>query len=251
MTKVNHIHSSSRFDRSDASLERAVRNYLSQASVVTMTEVNREGRERILRRVAKELNFTVITGDLSSRDDCAIIFDNDVFELVHGRTYTVQSKTYRTVDGRTVQPFGVATAVLRTKSTGRKTAWTVGHTPPSVEGRNGLDGSLRAIVWMGYIRNWRKHWNMITKLYSTDGLVVVADWNVNLKRRAFQTLFRTLFPSLKSAWGSGPFPAGGTHGRRLIDFTLYRGKIRQSGKPFLMKDDDSSDHRPYKEVLYL
>lgn len=249
MKTFKHIHSSGRFDRSEASVKAAVRSYVSRdASILTFTEFASESRERILSSIGGELGYRLVSGDLSSRDDCAILFSDAWRPLYTGTSPVLSSGSYYTARGRPVGTFGAANAVLLDVTTGKRLLVSVAHLPPSVEKGGGLLGvSRRVAAWRKQQKAWKRTWNVLAKRYHVDAILIVADWNVDIKKVGFRSLLRGLQPGMKLAWGNGPFPKGGTHGRRLIDFSFYRGAIKPQGLPYLLPDDNSSDHRPYAE----
>ncbi len=248
MKTFKHIHSSSRYDRSLKSLEDAVNDYMDKSSVITLTEVSAEARESVLRKVAKQRGWGTATGDLSGRDDCAILWDEKTFEKVHARSYVLSLKTYYTSSGRKTAPNASVDAVLKHKAAGKRILFSVAHLPAGVEGRNGLGGKLprRVVAWRAAQKGWRGRWNYLANKYKTDAVVVIADWNLNLKKAGVRALFKVVQPGMRSVWNKGPFPSSGTHGTRIIDFTFIRGKIvLVGGKPKILAKNASSDHTAY------
>src|SRR5690349_2125985 len=106
MNNFTHIHSSGRFDTPEGAFRRALQKYVNQASIVTVTEVNRESRERIMREVGRASNYGVVTGDGSGRDDCGIMFDKEIWEYVTGFTrQIIPAGAYHSKGGRPVSAF--------------------------------------------------------------------------------------------------------------------------------------------------
>jgi hypothetical protein len=253
MHNFTHVHSSGRYDATKPSFIKALNTYVGAASLITVTEVHLERREQIMREVAKAHNYGVVTGDGSARDDCGIMYDKEVWEYITGFTRkTIPAGAYRQVDGTPVQAAYAVFAVLRHKVSKKKILVTVAHLPPTVEvkGRFSPGRSVsRAAAWRTGQKNWKNAWNLIARNHEVDGVMIVADWNLNIKSYPIRMFLQSLQRGMTLVWGNGPYPSGGTHGRRIIDFTYVRGAVKRIGRPVLMYDDASSDHRPYKELL--
>ena len=134
--------------------------------------------------------------------------------------------------------------MLRHKKTGRKVLVSVVHLPSNVEG-DWRDGAYRVFVWRDAQKNWKRIINDLRKQHGGK-VMYVADWNLNFKRLRFRALMKTLYPTLKLTW-KPPFGAAGTHHKRIIDATVTNMRIVQKAR--LIRDDNSSDHRPYLEEL--
>ena len=242
-----HVHSSSRFDRSAESLEKAIEHYVSIGSLVTFTEVAFPWRERPLNAVE---GWGSVLGDLSMRDDSGIIYDKAVWRLVEGHTKIVLAPMFWKENGEKVEPTGAAFAVLEHKDTKKRLLVTVLHLPSNVEGPRGLSGlPNRVLAWREAQKNWKREWNRLAKKHDADGVLVVADWNINIKRKIFLPLFKAIQPGMKLVFTHKNVPVDGTHHRRWIDFSFIRGALKIVRFPWLLRDDPSSDHRPYAETL--
>lgn len=246
MKNFTHVHSSSRFDRSVGSLEKAIETYIEEGSLVTFTEVAFPWRERALVEVPR---WGYILGDKSMRDDCGIIYDKTVWRKVSGYTKVVLQPMFWKANGEKVEPTGAAFAVLEHKETGNRLLVTVCHLPAGVEGPSGLAGlPNRVAAWREAHRNWNKEWNRLAKEQHVDAILVTADWNLNIKRKVLLPLFKAIHPGMTLVFKYKHIPAGGTHGKRWIDFSFIRGKLKVVKYPQLLKDDASSDHRPFAET---
>ena len=85
MSTFKHTHLSTRYDKPVEALRRVVRGYTDTADLITLTEVDSERRE-------KALNFTGwgnVTGDKTGRDDCAILWDTNVWKIIDKSTFNV------------------------------------------------------------------------------------------------------------------------------------------------------------------
>lgn len=247
MKNFTHVHSSSRFDRSVESLEKAIDHYIDIGSIITFTEVAFPWRERPLVDVPK---WGHVLGDLSMRDDSGIIFDKEVWRKIEAGTAIVLQPMFWKENGEKVEPTGAAFAVLEHKDTNKRLLATVCHLPSGVEGPAGLSGlPNRVAAWREAQRNWKKEWNRLAKKHDVDGVLVVADWNINIKRKLFLPLFKAIQPGLTLVFNYKDVPVDGTHHKRWIDFSFIRGELKVVKSPWLLKDDNSSDHRPYAETF--
>lgn len=237
-----HIHSSSRYDRPPASLEGAVAGYVHQgADLITFTEVEAEQREDALMRFGWE----VATGDIGNRNDCAVMWDKQVWKLVAKDNAKVTGKTFFSGSGHEADVVSATTVVLWHRKTKKVLVISVIHLPSSVQGKGGLNDSQRAQVWMSAARGWRRHYNKLARRYKADGVLAVSDFNIDTKQAWARALIKAMFPSMKLTWMK-PYPKG-THGNRLIDGTLMRGKLVLVRRPRLLPKNSSSDHTPYME----
>lgn len=241
--EITHIHSSSKYNRSPATLKAAVYNYIKFASIVTFTEVEYESREKVLRSIP---GWGCATGDISPRNDAGIIWDNKIWKKIAEGNEVVAK-----VAAPGQHKVAATWAVLEHRVTGKRITVIAVHAPSSVEGANGFLRTARVTAWWSAVKGLRALWMRLAKQYNTDGLLVAGDWNVNIKKAVFRAAFKATFPSLSLVWSGKDFPAGGTHGNRIIDFSLIRGVLRRKSNPRLFQDDISSDHRPYIEDLTL
>jgi hypothetical protein len=241
---TTHIHSSSRYDRSPATLRLAVERYIKFADIVTFTEVEYEQREQVLRQVE---GWGCNTGDLSPRNDCGIIWDLSVWRLVAEGNERVAD-----IAANGQKPVAATWAVLEHRETKRRISVIVVHAPSSVEGGNGfIPRSQRVAAWWSVAKGLRALWMRLAVKFNTDGLMVTGDWNVNIKKAVFRVVFKTTYPSLNLVWSGKNFPQDGTHHSRIIDFSLIRGALKRIANPAIFRDDDSSDHQPFIETLEL
>lgn len=227
---ITHIHSSSRFDRSAASLHReAVR--FSGADVVTWTEVSARGRKRALRVPGWQVWAPVPT-------DVAVSFRVEWRVVAKG----VFRPTRLWSSGPLPRVF-VAWMVLQ--RAGLRVLVMVSHLPSGVEwGRHWRGASSRVSQWQAAVRGWGVKWRRLVARFGPDVSVLTADWNVDVRLRVWRHRVVRSFPGLSLSWRR-PFPQGGTLGRRLVDASLSDW----SGRARLLRDDRSSDHRPFREVL--
>lgn len=233
MVNFNHIHSSSRFDRTPESLHKAVKSYASKCSVITLTEVSREHREKALILDG----WGVSAGDKSGWDDCAIMYRLDRWKLEYEQSFNMGGT------GRYAR-----IVVLRDKTTGKRSVWASVHYPASVETElSQRRRTADSIMWTKCVWSLKNRVNELRRQVDADYSFICADWNVNFKRRWVRTLIKSIHPKWANAWRA-PYPTAGTHRGRLIDATLFRF-ARLVHRARLLPDDPSSDHRPYIETF--
>lgn len=238
MHPFKHNHLSTRYDRSVESLERVLRSYIKDgADIITLTEVDSEKREKVIRSFE---GWGSITGDKTGRDDCAVMWKQSEWEVIHAETFNVAKYMAGNI--------GAAVAVLQHKHLRYRIVVSVVHLPSSVEGEARVMGG-RADEWFLARRNWVRRVKKLKRAYKADAMAIIADWNIDLKKRWVKVLIKSLHPRWKFVWNLSDLPAGGTHGKRIIDFTLIKGKIRVVKRPKIHRTTAASDHRGYDEVL--
>lgn len=240
--------SSSRYDRSLKLLREAVEFYLTKSILHGGTEVGAENREKVLRGVAREKGWGIITGDKSYRDDTYIMWDKDFWTCEHKGTYRIESSTMYNAAGNKM-PDNVCTAALLVfEATGHRLLITAMHPPSGVEGPGGLTKNFkRGLAWRKEYKAWKKFWNRKAKQWEADAVMTAQDGNVNIRRPLFIAMFKSMQPGMRLV-----VPESGKKGtlhNRWIDFAFIRGKIKAVTKARLMRDDASSDHRPWKVKL--
>lgn len=234
MTTLRLVHSSSRFNRSPESLHSAVNTYIDKndADIVLLTEVSRESREKAMRHVG----FTSSTGDKSGWDDCGVMVSNYRYDIIYEESFNM---------GGT----GRYARIVVVEDTLRDLNFVVAvpHFPASVEselaeGRETFDSRL----WYKAVRGLRKRANRLRRRFKAAFAIISADWNINFQRTWARALLKSLFPFWKNTWQK--FTAS-THGRRLIDALLIKGRVKIKAAARRLPDDDSSDHKPFIVVL--
>lgn len=236
MNKFKHIHLSTRYDRSTDVLRRVVASYIRHdASIMTFTEVDTEKREKVLRQFE---GWGFVAGDKTGRDDCGIMWNEEEWTVLHKETINVAKYMAGNI--------GAAYAVLEHKDTGKAIVVSVVHLPSSVEGHGRVAGG-RAAEWFLARRNWVKHAKALRKRFGAKSIMLVADWNLDLKKKWVRVLIKAQHPRFKWLWKN--WPVVGTHGNRLIDFTLIKGGLRMVKHPEIHGMTRASDHRAYEETL--
>lgn len=245
---INHIHSSSRFDRSVDSLTRAATSYNQQAHLVTYTEVQTHPRKKALREVNAQMNMGTVVGSMGNHNDCAISFDKEKFSLLHQENYKASDLVYRRWNKKKTRPIFATIAVFSTKEDHKTFVVTVVHLPSSVESTLARKGTTdRTASWHANFRGIRKRTNKVMRGYRTNSGMIVADWNIDFRRPWARAIIKAIAPRWRLTWNSKRMGRG-TRGHRVIDGTIVRG-LRVVTPAWSLPDDNSSDHRPYKELL--
>jgi hypothetical protein len=245
MPTIRHRHSSSRYDRPASSLAAQVKQFTSSsANLCTFTEVNNDRRAATL----KAAGWQTVRGRESQpgqAQECAIMVRTQHFRVVAWGSKKVTEVTWS---------FGKAPmqqwAVWCVLDPG-KVFVSVLHCPSGVEGGKAWSpdpaDADNVKAWKAGVKGWGDWtWKTVRPKYKTQKHMLVADWNLNLREAWCREQIDSRLPEpLRCQWRT-PYPKDGTHGSRLIDGTWadFGG-----GDSFLVKDDASSDHRPYGDTL--
>lgn len=242
---IRHVHSSSRFDRAPVSLFKAFKRYAKRSDLITWTEIEAETRERVLRTLK---GWNLISGDKSYANDCGISYRATRLRLVESGNESTGAERYSNVKGLLRDPAFVTWGVFEDLITGDTLVVVVVHLASSIEGDLARKRNTRRTAsFLTGFAGTMKIARRLRKEYKADGAMVVADFNLNFKLAWVRALVKSLAPRWQHTWKR--LPKGGTHGSRVIDATLLWGRLRVHGSAGLMRDDQSSDHRPYKEWL--
>jgi hypothetical protein len=263
LPSFHHIHCSSRFDRSAASLDSDITDWQTKSSLITMTEVEDDHRAAQLRAQGWGY-YNCMNGPYAA--DGAIGWDSTKWKRLHGSVRKLEKALYqRPYSGRFTHIYSV-TVVLRRVDTGHKLLVSVTHFPAHIEGAGGWRTDLarwqgRKAAYLTALGNWSTHVNNQMAKQHVDGALLVADWNLNLKehwvRNTIMDRFGSnwhmawqAFPTAGGSMQGGPVaPLGApgvSSGDRIFDGSLYRG-LKVDTPPNLMARVRSSDHRPYQE----
>lgn len=257
------VHSSGRFDRTDAALARSV-DRLRKTS---------RGRRPFRRRVAW------VTGTEASgrgwQDMKAILGDDPAWDYswIRGRG---AGECWATWSLSHLELAGDPLARQLTTLTWRRSQEYGGGEAPPVEalvvplrpvGRRGrrsvylivlhapLDNTeLRAAIWRDVCRGLRV---LATEIRSNDPhaeIVLEADWNKDHRSPSERAQIQKHIARplrLVQGWDGSRPNRGGTHGRRLIDGVVASRRLLGWSTPWcwLTPDDRSSDHRPYVHTV--
>lgn len=247
--KFGHVRSSSRYDREDASLRKAVLSYLEKdgVSLHDGSEVSAEKREKVLRKVAKEKEWGIVTGDHSYRDDSYIMWDKKVWDCLYKGTHEIKTGNIFTAKGSKMPKNAIAEVVLEHCESGHRLVWTAGHPPAGVERGGFIQRTRRGMAWRVEVAEQKMRTNHLARKWRADGVGESDDWNADGKKDSNRRELKMIMPRWRISVRP-PYPKGGSHGNRWIDFIMFRRALRLI-KSHLMKDDNSSDHRPVHSVF--
>jgi hypothetical protein len=263
LPSFHHIHCSSRFDRSAASLDADITDWQTKSSLITLTEVEDDHRASQLRAQGWGY-YACKLGPYAA--DGAIGWDTTKWKQLHGAVRKLSKHTYMRAYSKRVTYIYSVTAVLKRVDTGHKLLVSVAHFPAHIEGQNGWRTDLekwkaRKATYLDALGGWSNHVNDQVRKQHVDAALLVADWNLDLKENWVRsTIMDHWGPSWHLAWQAFPTSGGSMHGGpvaplgapgvskgdRIIDGSLYQG-LKVDTPPNLMARVSSSDHRPYQE----
>jgi hypothetical protein len=241
---VKHAHSSSLYSESPSSLNKQVQKYVDstdpEASVITYTEVGSAERTEVLKDADPDWAAWV-----PNQSDVGIMWRKSDFSPVWKEPKKLTDKVWTDGKGRKHETW-CATALL--KHTNGKTLFcSVCHLPSHVQNGKNFYDNAQAKAWKSACEGWSDYWNAKRKKDHPDLAFIVADWNVDFFSSTWRDRVAFYFPSMHLGWTGNMPPKGkGTHGSRLIDGTMA---TKKANKCVLLKDDSSSDHRPYGEAI--
>lgn len=240
MNGVRAVHSSGRFDRPLVELGRALDAYAGAgylADVVTLTE--QDGADRQRESLYTAHGWAWFRALRRGAGECAVLWSHErLYVTGEPRAVELTSRTYWRKGGAKAAPPHAAIVPLRPKGAGRVLIVSVAHLPV----RN---TALRRLVWRYAVRGWVRHLRAELDRYPYARLLVRADWNVDLRTDAGRKLVTDALAGLPGRLvvpEAAAGPAGGTHGRRIIDADWTDLPAARSR---VIADDASSDHRPY------
>ena len=246
MPNIRHAHSSSLYSNSAQSLANQVEKWVESedpsATLCTFTEVGSDSRTKVLKEADPEWAAWV-----PSATDVGIMWRKADYSPVWKEAKKLTDKVWTDGKGRKHETW-CGTALLKHKK-GRTLFISVCHLPSHVQNGSKFYDNAQAAAWKSACSGWSNYWNNKRKSDHPDAALIVADWNVDLFSSTWRDRVKGYFPSMFLGWNGHMPPKGqGTHGSRLIDGTMATAKTT---KCQLLKDDNSSDHRPYGEALPL
>jgi len=242
---VRHAHSSSLYSNSPSSLAKQLDRLVSatdpEANVATYTEVGSAERTEAMKQADPDDWAAWVPG----QSDVGIMWRKANFGPVWKEPHKLTDKVWTDGHGRKHETW-CATALLE-HTDGHTLFLSVCHLPSHVQNGNKFYDNAQAKAWKSACAGWSDYWNNKRKKDHPDLAMLAADWNVDFHSSTWRDQVQSYFPSMFLGWKGNMPPAGkGTHGSRLIDGTMATVK---ANKCELLKDDDSSDHRPYGEVI--
>lgn len=245
MPTFRHAHSSSLYSASPLSLaeqvERAVEAEDPNATLLTFTEVGSPERTQVLKEADE--GWAAWVPDAT---DIGIMWRKAQFGPEWKEAHKLTNKIWTDGQGRRHETY-CGSAMLRHDDTGELAFISVCHLPSNVQNGSAFNHNAQAAAWKDAVRGWHDYWNKIRKRDHPAVGLLIADWNVDFHMGAWRNYVQDVFPSLILGWkGNMPPDGKGTHGSRLIDATWA---TEGATKAKLLKDDASSDHRPYGEAI--
>jgi hypothetical protein len=246
---IRHGHSSSRYDKPPKTLAEQVGRATTSGkdgNLLTFTEVDTKDRAAKLSAEGWGTYAPFKEADT----DCALMWDKAEFTKVAAFTSRLGDGTWH-MDGGHDRKVVCATMVLDHVS-GHRLWVSVLHLPSSVqEGdhwSNDQTDQDRVRCWKEGVEAWREKRKTAKDKHHQDVSMHVADWNVDCRSGKWRDEIdkRIGADAFRGTWTKDNLPKGGTHGDRLIDATWSNGKFKSV---MLLPDDDSSDHRPYGDVI--
>jgi hypothetical protein len=213
------------------------------ANLATLTEVGSDERTQILKDAAPGEWGAYVPNGGACCSDAGIMWDKSDWSMTTKTVRKLTDKTWTDGQGRTHTTYAT-TALLTHRASGRRLFLSVAHLPSKVQDGNQFHDNAQARAWKSAVQGWHTHWNNWRKQHDPDLALLAADWNVDHFSGHWRDVIGDVFPSLVPNW-KGHMPPKGTHGGRLIDATWA---TRNANQTRLLKDDDSSDHRPYGDA---
>src|SRR5262245_38975036 len=239
---IRHVHSSSRYDRSEQSLAKEAKAYAKatdpQADLITYTEV--KSREDALRD-ALEPEFGCYQPD---QTDVAICWRKDKWAQQVKEVHKITDKVWTDGQGHKHETW-VATALLK-RNDGHLLWISLCHLPSNVEAGCKVKENKQGAAWKSALNGWKSYWDDSRKKHHPDVGMIVADWNIDFHVQCWRQYVAGVWPNLVLCWRDPNMPKGGTHGSRLIDASW--GTVKPN-KAWLLPDNNASDHRPWAEVI--
>lgn len=230
MSRSRVVLSPSRFDRTPMSLFRAVKTYLYGADTIVLTEVSGNARVRRLRHIPG-WRFCQIEGP-DGRDECAILTKRTKWRVDRILALRLSDTPLPTREGQHVWAL-VVVRTLRWRPKVRVVDMAV-HFPAH------HDMPIQRKAWEESTQEAAS----VARFYLDRGFHVRISADVNKDYRSGSTarILRARFAPLTCNW-AGRIPKEGTYKNRLIDQVWSNMRCDHS---YLMTDDPSSDHRPFK-----
>ncbi len=243
---VKHAHSSSLYSNSPSSLNKQVQKAVDSPEdpgFITYTEVGSADRTEVLKDADPDYAAWV-----PDQSDVAIMWDKTIWEPYKKKPIKLTDKVWTDGQGRKHETW-CASALLDNRNNDKRVFLSICHLPSHVQNGKNFYDNAQAKAWKSACDGWHDHWNNWRKKYHPDLGLIVADWNVDFFSETWRDRVQSYFPNLFLTWKGNMPPKGkGTHGSRLIDGTMATVKPNWCK---LLKDDSSSDHRPYGEAIPL
>lgn len=238
--KFWHTHFSSRYSRSATGLEDLLDANAEHTDLYTVTEVDNKLRAATLRE--EGWSVSIPRPNASPRDDCGQAWLRTVFTCIHKQGYMLSGKQYIKDTGG-LAAATVANFVVLELDNFHRALSAVAHLGHGVEKdlSDRRANSHNARVYVADLKALIDKAEIVADKYDCDSILLTFDGNLNVRLMWVRLFFRAKAKGYKINWQS-PYPKKGTFGNRVIDITLYRGKIKLNKGPRLVSQQGTSDH---------
>lgn len=221
-----------RWDRPKKALRAQVQKSRRKGATVTIhSEVSSKKRASALRH----RDYKLLQGKVGTpRAESAVSVKESEWKVLRWRTKIVGP------DFGMRGPVVAVIALLENKHSGETLLVSSAHAPAGVEPFYRLRLTKRARAHATAVLKQKRLHRRWRRKHSPDAEVAFNDWNLNLKAKWVRKWIRKTWPGLRPV-PVKKYPVGGTHGRRWIDWPIFRGlrKVKVS----IHKRHAASDHR--------
>lgn len=238
--KFWHTHFSSRFNRGAQGLEGLLDDNAEHTDLYTVTEVSNNLRAATLRENGWSVSLPEPKS--SPRDDCGQAWIRTTFTCIHKATNVLSGKQFIRDDGGLAAAIVGNFAVLELDNWHR-TLSAVAHLGHGVQ-KDLSDRKAKTHngkVYSADLKALLVKAGRISDRYDCDSILITFDGNLDVRLMWVRMYFAAKAAGYKLNWHK-PFPKEGTFGNRIIDVTLYKGRIRLTRGPRLVSQQGTSDH---------
>lgn len=213
-----------------------IKQLSDRPDVLTLTEMMSEARARVLEGFPGYAVARVVGSD--GCDELALMALRSRYRIVSFRAVKLSGLPIPRRSGA----FDYAlVVVLEDLVTRVQHTRIVVHRPSGVQGDGRVLDNAQGEVYRDGMGGLRR------LVASIDGPVVITgDWNLSLRLGWVREYFQRHFPAFTPSWGPGDLPEAGTHGSRVIDFSLVRGFTVAAAD--VVPSFGASDHRAIRET---
>lgn len=247
--RFTHVHSSGRFDESAAAFRLAVLMYAALCVALTVTEVDRNARARVLQMPG----WNGTWGDKGPRDDCGITTKKSDLTVIHEETWTLSHRRYVNERHELADTTEAAFQVCQDVETGEPVLLGSVHTPHehlvlAEQLRTNHVHTDVALAYVDIVDGYFRRARELMHEYKIRHAALSGDWNLDFRQAWVRAWFAKHHPAWTLNWDPKHLPAKGTHGREIIDATFLFGLV-VVGQPRLVKRDPKDDHGAYVQTL--
>lgn len=243
---IVHEHSSGQGSRTPEQVHNGLHIYMvkRKADVITLTEQYSKKFRDVVHAMAELHGYFVCQGPEPS-DDCVILFKKSRFTVHPKHIWWDELSPLPQNRAKGGPIHHSITALAWDKINKKYGLWTVAHLTAGVEKLWSKETAYRVKLWFTVRRVWAKKTGMRRRKYRVR-VAMIADWNIDLRKKKFQALLKSMHPRLTLTWRSWNHK-GGTLGSRTPEGTLTNMLIIEGAQ--LEPNDSFGDHVPYRETL--